>query len=75
MSTNKSSRRPGDLILDRYLPNATEAQREEARENLKALMAALVRIDERLAQEAVDKAIRLKADNSIDSGGADAPPL
>jgi hypothetical protein len=44
-------RRPGELFIDRYMPNATEAEREEALKNLQDLIAILVRIDERLARE------------------------
>ena len=44
-------RRPGDLILDRYMPGATPEEREAARENLKAALAALIRIEERRARQ------------------------
>jgi hypothetical protein len=51
-------RRPGDLILDRYMPNATEEEREEARANLKAYVAVVLRKKQRLAREAVESRIR-----------------
>ena len=51
MKPKKSDHRPGDLFIDRYMPKATEEAREEAYANLKALVALLVRIDERLALE------------------------
>ncbi len=51
MTTNEHEYRLGDLILERYMPNAPEVEREEARENLRCLAALLVRIDERLARE------------------------
>jgi hypothetical protein len=60
-------RRPGDLILDHYMPNATEEQREEARSNLKAYVAAVIGIRQRLDREAGDKEIRAKADVDVES--------
>lgn len=36
--------RPGDIILDRYLPSATEEEREHARENLRRLAKYLLRV-------------------------------
>ena len=41
-------RQPGDLILDRHMPNASAEAREEARDNLRALVGALMRINRRL---------------------------
>ncbi len=51
MRNNKPERRPGELFIDRYMPHASEEAREEAFANLHALVALLVRIDERLALE------------------------
>jgi hypothetical protein len=51
-------RRPGDLILDRYMPNATGEEREEARANLKAYVAVVLRKKQRLAREAGERRIR-----------------
>ncbi len=51
MKNNNSERRPGELFIDRYMPGASEEAREEAYANLRALVALLVRIDERLALE------------------------
>jgi hypothetical protein len=51
MKNKKHDHRPGELFIDRYMPKATEEAREEAYANLKALVALLVRIDERLASE------------------------
>ena len=48
---NPSNHRPGDLILDRYMPNATEAEREAARENLREFAIIVVGIAKRLARE------------------------
>ena len=51
MKNKKTDHRPGDLFIDRYMPKATEEAREEAYANLRALVALLVQIDERLALE------------------------
>ena len=51
MKNKNTDHRPGDLFIDRYMPKATEEAREEAYANLRALVALLVRIDERLALE------------------------
>jgi hypothetical protein len=51
MKNKQPERRPGELFIDRYMPHATEEAREEAYANLRALVALLVRIDERLALE------------------------
>ena len=58
MDTPQGVRRPGDLIIDRYMPNASDAEREEARENLRLLAGVLMRIEDRLAQEWYEKRIR-----------------
>ncbi|HEV2560735.1 MAG TPA: hypothetical protein VGT78_01215 [Rhizomicrobium sp.] len=42
---------PGDYILDRYMPNASPAEREAARANLYAFAAAILRTCTRIAQE------------------------
>ena len=47
----KPSHRPGDLFLDRYMPDATNEEREAAYENLLGLIQVLVEIDRRLARE------------------------
>lgn len=64
---NSKERRPGDLILDRYMPNATEEEREEARANLAAYAAAVIAIQQRLERESVEKAIRQNPADSVDS--------
>lgn len=43
--------RAGDLILDRYMPNETEEDREAARENLRQFATIVVGIAKRLARE------------------------
>ena len=40
--------RPGDLILDRYFPDANEEERDRARAALREWAALLIRIGERL---------------------------
>lgn len=51
----ESDRKPGDLILDRYLPNATPDAREEAREALRKHALLLIRWGERaLSEQAAD---------------------
>jgi hypothetical protein len=55
MKKKKTDHRPGDLFIDRYMPRATQEAREEAYANLRALVALLVRIDERLALEEGDQ--------------------
>jgi len=37
-------RRPGDLILDRYMPDASEDAREKVRENLRQLAHLMLRL-------------------------------
>lgn len=44
-------KRPGDLILDRYLPRADDEQREQARDALRAHARLLMRIGERIAAD------------------------
>ena len=57
----ESDRKPGDLILDRYLPNATSEAREEAREVLRKHALLLIRWGERTLFE--------RAANSPESAG------
>lgn len=63
-----SERKPGDDILDRTMPGAEEAAREEARANLTAFMAVMLRIAEREVEEAISQIpIRASADDSVKS--------
>ena len=48
---DNTKRRPGDLILDRYLSDADEETRERAREALRRFAMLLVRIGERIETE------------------------
>lgn len=58
-----SDRQPGDLIIDRYLPNADTVARAKAREDLRTFAQALLRIAMRRATE------ELYADDSRESTG------
>ena len=75
MDTPQQEHRPGDLILNRYMPNATEEVREEARENLRRLARVLLRIEERLAREWYEKRIRETGGSKVDSERGASPPL
>lgn len=46
-----NKRRPGDLIIDRYMPDASPEVREEARRRLCNYVRVLLRISMRLEQE------------------------
>ena len=61
MKNKKTNYRPGEIFIDRYMPKATEEAREEAYTNLRALVALLVRIDERLALEEREQADSLES--------------
>ena len=47
----KPPRRPGDLILDKYMPDATPIEREEARFNLRQLALLIIDTNKRLDEE------------------------
>lgn len=64
-----SERQPIDLIVDRYLPNANEATRAKAREDLTAFVQALLRIATRRALEE-----RAAGDSRESSGRLRIPP-
>ncbi len=59
--------RPGDIILDRYLPHATEEEREVARENLRRLARLLIRVHVRRALDNPQKAIRANPEPALES--------
>ena len=48
---NTTARRPGDLLLDRWMPGATPEERERAHENLRLFAKALYRIAKREVEE------------------------
>ena len=56
-------RRPGDLILDRYIPDATPVVREEARRRLYEFVGVMLRIATRLEEE------RRAAGDSLNTDG------
>jgi hypothetical protein len=62
-----SEHRPGDVILDRYLPHASSEEREEARENLRRLAQLLIRINNRLAHDYPQPAIRADGAPELES--------
>lgn len=43
-----NARQPGDLFLERYLPDADEATREEAREALRRYTLHLIAVGDRI---------------------------
>lgn len=61
------SARAGDIILDRYLPDASPELREEARENLRRLARLIICVHERLARERGDNPIRANAALELES--------
>ncbi len=63
----KPSHRPGDHILDRYLPHASTEEREVARENLRRLARLLIRIHERVAFDNPQPAIRASVEPALES--------
>ena len=76
MAIAKSDRRPGDFFLGRYMPNAGETERENARANLYALLSALIHLEECREQEEEGTQIRPNSGNAIDSvEGVHAPKL
>ena len=75
MGELQAKRQPGDLIIDRYMPNATSAEREAARENLHAFVDAMVRIATRRANDEYETLIRAKRDGAVESESGTQPPL
>lgn len=51
MNTPQSEPQPVDLIINRYLPNASQEEREKAREDLQNFTRALLKIATRRALE------------------------
>lgn len=65
MTTQSNKPRPGDLILNRYMLNATEEEREDARENLRAYATVILRIATRLATEEYEQEIRAREPDKV----------
>ena len=57
MPQQQHDRKPGDGIINRYLPDATPEERERARRELKSFAAALFGVIERVGPEALDAAV------------------
>lgn len=73
---NRKPARPGDLILDRYMPDATVEEREAARANLNSFLATLVRIEERRMFEDSGQPVSPKQDvRDRVQRGANSPTL
>jgi hypothetical protein len=68
---DKKTGKPGDYILDRYLPHASAEKREEARENLRRLARLLIRVHTRLARDNPQEKIRGNDGDEVDS---ESPP-
>jgi hypothetical protein len=49
-----AKKQPGDVLLDRYFPDADDATRERAREAFRDFAFFLLRMGERLEQEGRD---------------------
>jgi hypothetical protein len=60
-----SDKRPGDLILDRYMAHASVEEREAARENLRRLARLIIRVHRRLT---ATNAIRANEEGAVESG-------
>lgn len=73
MDTPQRARRPGDLILDRYMPKASDAEREEARENLRAYATVVLRIATRLATEEYEQEIRARDAGAVGLNSGSLP--
>jgi hypothetical protein len=74
MDNAQRARRPGDFVLDRYMPNAAEEEREAARENLRAYAMVVLRIATRLATEEYEQETRVKEADEVRLKGG-TPPL
>ena len=69
MTENDHKKLPGDLIIDRYMPNATDTEREEARANLRAYLVIVLRIAARVEDEEKSQGpIRVNPESAVDSG-------
>ncbi len=66
-----SPRKPGDDILDRYMPGASAEEREIARANLYQFIAMIIRIVER--ENTADSTIRADDDGHVEL--ADIPTV
>ena len=74
MDTPQRERRPGDVIVDRYMPTATLEEREAARANLYAFVAVLLRCATRRANEESESEIRASDPAAVESDSGVTPP-
>lgn len=51
MGRMSQQKRPEELLVDRYMPNASQEEREQACENVRRLVAVFIRINERLVRD------------------------
>lgn len=71
MPKSSPKRRPGDVILDRYMPaDASPEEREAARANLYGFVAVLLRIATREALDKGGKPIRAHGTGEVESESA-----
>jgi hypothetical protein len=75
MADDRRKRQPGDLILDRYMPDASPEQREGARANLYEFAGVLLRIATRRVTEEHDKSIRASRACTVESDYGSPPYL
>jgi hypothetical protein len=64
-----------ERIVNRYMPNATAVEREEALTNLKRLAPVLLRIENRLAREWYAQQTRDSDAAAVESELRPSPPL
>lgn len=62
-------------IVNRYMPNATAEQREEAMANLRQLAQLLVRVENRLAREWYAQRIRDSGAVAVESDSRSSLPI
>ena len=60
------ARQPGDVIIDRYMPGVTEAEREEARADLYEFFGTLLAIKAELGDEQFTKLIRARKAQEVE---------
>jgi hypothetical protein len=68
-----AERKPGDLVLDRYMAHATEQEREAARDNLRAFAAVVIGIAQRRALEESEPT-RENPDSGVEFSERPLPP-
>ena len=72
---NPPNEPPELRIVNRYMPNATAEQREEAMANLRQLAQLLMRVEDRLAREGYAQQTRDSGTPAVESDLQSAPPL